>query len=53
MYNKTAIAQEISGPEIANVMLGQPESYSNARFTTLNYKFTLFRDVDNVPTSES
>ena len=37
VYNKTAIAREISGPEIANVMLGQPESYSNARFTTLNY----------------
>ena len=37
VYNKTATAREISGPEVANVMLGQPESYTNVKFTTLNY----------------
>ena len=37
IYNKAITSREISGPEVANVMLGQPESYSNAKFTTLNY----------------
>ena len=37
VYNKIITAQEISGPEVANVMLGQPESYTNIKFTMLNY----------------
>ena len=37
LYNKMSTSRELSGPEIANVMIGQPESYTNVRFTTLSY----------------
>ena len=37
VFNKTVTSREISGPEIANVMIGQPECYTNLRFVDLNY----------------
>ena len=37
MYNKIVTAQEISDSEIANIMIGQPECYTNLQFVSLNY----------------
>ena len=37
VYNKISVSREISSLEIANVMIEQPENYSNIKFTNLNY----------------
>jgi hypothetical protein len=37
LFNRIGVAREISGPEIANVMIGGGESFTNARFVSMNY----------------
>ncbi len=49
LYNKMSTSRELSGPEIANVMIGQPESYTNVRFTMLSYNSLYLEMVEMFP----
>ena len=49
LYNKMSTSRELSGPEIANVMIGQPESYTNVRFMMLSYNSLYLEMVEMFP----
>ena len=49
VYNKISVSREISGPEIGNVLIGQPECYTNVKFTNLNYNSLYFEMISTFP----
>jgi len=44
-----SIAREISGPEIGNVLIGQPEFYTNVKFTTMSYNSLYAEMIEMFP----
>ena len=49
VFNKMSVAREISGPEIGNVLIGQPEFYTNVKFTTMSYNSLYAEMIEMFP----
>ena len=45
MYNKISVSRKISGSEIGNVLISQPECYTNVKFMNLNYNSLYFEMI--------
>ena len=49
VYNKISVSRKISGSEIGNVLISQPEYYTNVKFMNLNYNSLYFEMISTFP----